>query len=84
MNLSVALEDANDYTRPALLKTSNYLTNCMEAVHDAELVNQKRQQLKRDTLTLDIVREQNYEEILYPQVADFISSIRILDELPKR
>jgi hypothetical protein len=84
MNLSVALEDATEHTRPALQKTCNYLTNCMEAVHDAELVNQKRQQLKRDTLTLDIVREQNYEEILYPQVADFISSIRVLDEPPKR
>jgi MoaA/NifB/PqqE/SkfB family radical SAM enzyme len=82
MNMSVALEDATAYTRPALQKTCNYLTNCMEAVHDAELVNQKRQQLKRDTLTLDIVREQNYEEILYPQIADFISSIRVTDELP--
>lgn len=80
MNLSVALEDANEYTRPALLKICNYLTSCMEAVHDEELIRSKRQQLKRDTLTLDIVREQNYEEILYPQVADFISSIRVTDE----
>ena len=80
MNMSVALEDANELTRPALLKTCNYLVNCMETVQDVEQTNQKRQQLKRDTLTLDIVREQNYEEILYPQVADFISSIRVLDE----
>jgi len=84
MNMSVALEDATEYTRPALQKTCNYLTNCMKAVHDVELVNQKRQQLKRDTLTLDIVREQNYEEILYPQIADFISNIRMTDEFSRR
>ena len=80
MNMSVALEDATEHTRPALQKTCNYLIDCMKAVHDVELVQRKRQQLKRDTLTLDRVRNQNYDEILYPQIADFISSIQMLDE----
>jgi len=80
MNLSVALEDANDYTRPGLQKVCKYLTSCMEADLDPDLVNKKRQQLKRDTLTLDTVRNQNYEEILYPQIAEFISNIQMPDE----
>jgi len=79
MNMNVALEDATQYTRPALQKTCNYITACIETDLDSDLVNQKRQQLKRDTTTLDKVRGQKYEEILYPPIAEFISNIQIQD-----
>ena len=80
MNMSVALEDATSETRPALQKVTNYLRNCIDTELDSNIVLEKRRQLKQDTLTLDKVREQDYTEILYPQIADFISNIEMLDE----
>jgi organic radical activating enzyme len=76
MNMSVALEDATEYTRLALLKVTNYLRNCIDTEQDETILQHKREQLKRDTQTIDTVREQNYEEILYPQIVEFISSIQ--------
>lgn len=80
MNMSVALEDANSYTRPALQKTCAYLRDCIDAEMDEEMVLKKRAKLKLDTLTLDKVREQDYTEMLYPQIADFISDIQMKDQ----
>ena len=77
--MSVALEDATAYTRPALQKTCAYLRDCIDSEMDEEIVLKKRAKLKLDTLTLDKVREQDYTEILYPQIADFISNITMKD-----
>ena len=80
MNMTVALEDATSETRNALQKVTNYLRNCIDTELDSNIVLERRRQLKQDTLTLDKVREQDYTEILYPQIADFISNIQMLDE----
>ena len=74
-NMSVALEDATKETRPALLKVCAYLQSCIDAELDPGVVQERRQRLKQDTLTLDRIRNQNYEEIIYPQIADYIKSI---------
>lgn len=75
LNMSVALEDATDYTRPALLKVCKYLRNCLDTDLDKQLILQKRKQLKLDTVTLDTVREQNYHDMLYPQIIQFLNEI---------
>jgi sulfatase maturation enzyme AslB (radical SAM superfamily) len=87
--LDIALQtftacETDEYTEPAVQKTINYLQWCLDQTWDEQLLDERRQRLKQDTLTLDIVREQNYDEMLNPQVADFISSIRVTDEPPKR
>jgi len=47
----------------------------LEAEHDPEYLNQRRQRLLMDTTTFDKIRNQSYENILNPQVVDFIKSI---------
>ena len=83
--LEIALQnmqacETDDHVEPAVQKTIAYLEWCLKQTHDADRLAERRSQLKKDTLTLDIVREQNYDEILYPQIAEFIAGIQILDE----
>jgi hypothetical protein len=72
--------EITDETQGAVAKTVKYLEWCMNQTHDPDLLTERRARLKQDTLTLDIVRKQNYDEILYPQVADFILNIPAPDQ----
>ncbi len=83
--LDIAYQNMNaveitDETQGAVAKTVKYLEWCMNQTHDPVVLTERRARLKQDTLTLDIVRKQNYDEILYPQVADFILNIPAPDQ----
>lgn len=68
--------EPSEFTDDAVQKTQRYLEWCLNQTHDEDKLAERRQRLKQDTLTLDIVREQNYDEQLNPQVADFILNIQ--------
>lgn len=74
-NINVALEESNRYTLTHLRRLRDYLKWCLKAEHDPDYLNQRRQKLLLDTTTLDSVRNQSYEDILNPQVVNFIKSI---------
>jgi hypothetical protein len=78
--LDIAFQNMNaveltEETKSGVLKTAKYLEWCMNQKHDPDKLQERRARLKQDTLTLDIVRQQNYDEMLNPQVADFILHI---------
>ena len=78
--LDIAFQNMNaveltEETKSGVLKTAKYLEWCMNQTHDPDKLQERRARLKQDTLTLDIVRQQNYDEMLNPQVADFILHI---------
>ena len=74
-NINVALEESNRYTLTHIRRLRDYLEWCLKAEHDPDYLNQRRQKLLLDTTTLDSVRNQNYKDILNPQVVNFIKSI---------
>jgi len=74
-NIEVALEESNKHTVTHITRLRDYLRWCLEAEHDPEYLNQRRQRLLMDTTTFDKIRNQSYENILNPQVVDFIKSI---------
>ena len=74
-NIQVALEESDKHTVLHITRLRDYLKWCLEAEHDPEYRNQRRQRLLMDTTTFDKIRNQNYENILNPPVVDFIKSI---------
>lgn len=72
--------ESDEYVQSGVQKTVKYLEWCLEQTHDPVVLTERRQRLKQDTLTLDIVRKQNYDEMLQPQVADFILNIPAPDQ----
>ena len=72
--------ECDEYVCEGVLKTSKYLEWCLTQTHDPVVLTERRARLKQDTLTLDIVRKQNYDEMLQPQVADFILNIPAPDQ----
>ena len=72
--------ESDEYVQSGVQKTVKYLEWCLEQTHDPDVLTERRARLKQDTLTLDIVRKQNYDEMLQPQVADFILNIPAPDQ----
>ena len=72
--------ECDEYVQGGVQKTIKYLEWCLSQTHDPDLLTERRARLKQDTLTLDIVRKQNYDEMLQPQVADFILNIPAPDQ----
>ena len=78
LNISLQTLEAcecDDYVKEAVDKTINYLKWCIAQEYNEQKLSERRQKLKSDTLALDIVRKQNYDEMLNPQIADFILHI---------
>lgn len=83
--LDIALQtmqavEVDEWTAGGVEKTVKYLAWCLEQQPEQAVLSERRGRLKQDTLTLDIVRKQNYDEMLQPQVADFILNIPAPDQ----
>ena len=72
---NMSATDCDEYVREGVEKTVKYLEWCTQAEHTPALLAERRARFQQDTLTLDRVREQNYDEMLHPDIADFIQHI---------
>ena len=80
---NMSATECDDYVRDSVEKTVKYLEWCISAEQGDELLAERRARLKQDTTTLDRVREQNYDEMLHPDIADFILNIPLLDQFSR-
>jgi len=80
---NMSATECDDYVRDSVEKTVKYLEWCISSEQNDELLAERRDRLKQDTTTLDRVREQNYDEMLHPDIADFILNIPSLDQFSR-
>ncbi len=72
---NISATDCDQYVSDGVEKTIKYLEWCIQAQHAPAVLAERRTQFKLDTLTLDRVHNQLYDEMLHPDIANFIRYI---------
>jgi organic radical activating enzyme len=67
--------ECDEHVQDAVQKTINYLQWCSAQEFNNKKLQERRNRLKQDTITLDRVRNQSYDNMLHPLVAHYITHI---------